>query len=474
VVSTLGVVLVSWAVMSMLGASAAPALLLSMGIGISSTAVFVRVGTARREIQTVHGRVGLGISIAQDVLTVAMLALVPALSRWAAGEGAGATGLGLDSWARELPLWAALPALAGKALGGVTLMVVIGRYILPRIFNWVSRQNSGEMLLVVAMAIALSAALGTKLLGFSAEMGAFLGGLLLASTPYRYQISGLIAPLRDLLMAVFFTAVGLSVDPSVAIANWPLVVGGVLVAVAAKSLMVSGVAWGFGVAPPSALLTGVYLANAGEFTIVIGSVAYAAGGLTADQAGILVAIVILSLIVSSVLFVPVHGWAERMSRWPMSPWSRPGRFDHSLDGSVSANIRERGPHVVLAGYGPVGRALADSLARREIPFVVIELNPRTVERQSSLGREFVYGDVTNPEVLESAGVHEAYAAVVTIPDDEAALRACGVLRSMASGIYIAVRTTFLSGAFRAKALGADREVADELSSRHEVAKRSRP
>jgi CPA2 family monovalent cation:H+ antiporter-2 len=143
--------------------------------------------------------------------------------------------------------------LAAKGLGGVTLMVAVGRFLLPRVLARVAKLASGELMLVVSMAVAMVAAVGTKFLGFSPEMGAFLGGLLLAATPYRYQLSGLIAPLRDLLMAVFFTTVGLAVDPGVLMENRWLVLGGIVMTVGLKTVVIGFTTWAGGVAAPSGL-----------------------------------------------------------------------------------------------------------------------------------------------------------------------------------------------------------------------------
>ena len=459
IISTLAVVSLSWIGLVAVGMKVPTALLISMGAAISSTAVFVRVATARRELQAVHGRVGLGISIAQDIITVAMLALIPPLARWAGGPNATA---GPDPWAIGMPLWLALPVLAAKGLGGVTLMVAVGRFLLPRVLARVAKLASGELMLVVSMAVAMVAAVGTKFLGFSPEMGAFLGGLLLAATPYRYQLSGLIAPLRDLLMAVFFTTVGLAVDPGVLMENRWLVLGGIVMTVGLKTVVIGFTTWAGGVAAPSALLTGAYLGNAGEFTIVIAGAALAAGGLTPDQAGMLAAVVILSLIISSLFIGPSHHLAERLQKVPLSKLSRPGRFEPH--GNAGTLPQEATRHVIIAGFGPVGRALADRFDNQKIPFVVVELNPKTVERQAALGRRIVYGDVTNVEVLEQAGIHHAAAVIITIPDDEAAFRACGVVRGLAPQAFVAARTSYLSGSFRAQALGADHVTVEEIAT----------
>jgi CPA2 family monovalent cation:H+ antiporter-2 len=124
----------------------------------------------------------------------------------------------------------------------------------------------------------------------------------------------------------------------------------------------------------------------------------------------------------------------------------------------------RPKHVIIAGFGPVGRALADRFAIQHVHFTVVELNASTVKRQSLLGRKVVYGDITNREVLEQAGIHHADAIILTIPDDEATLRACHAIRELAPHVFIAARTNFLSGKFTAMALGADVVTVEEVAT----------
>ncbi|MCK6476246.1 MAG: NAD-binding protein, partial [Phycisphaerales bacterium] len=119
-------------------------------------------------------------------------------------------------------------------------------------------------------------------------------------------------------------------------------------------------------------------------------------------------------------------------------------------------------HVIIAGFGPVGRSLADRLVKRGIPFTVIEMNPRTVEKQTTLGKSIVYGDVTNVEVLESAGIRRADALVITVPDELATMRATQVARSLVPGLFIATRTNYLSQAIKARQFGADSVIVEEI------------
>ncbi len=456
-----------WAILLAIGVKPPSALALAMALALSSTAVFVRIVAARKELRTMHARVGLGINIVQDLYSVVILAIVPPLATWAGAEAQASLAIA-QSNAELSPVFDLLRR-GLIALGGGAIIILVGRFILPRLLALVTKLGSGELLLVVSGAIALGAGLATKAVGLSAEMGAFLAGFLLAATPFRYQLSGQIAPLRDLLMAVFFTTVGLAIDPAVFVTHWWIIILGVVAVVAIKTLSIGASAWAAGMHAPAALLTAVYLANTGEFSLIALGAFEDAHVLTNTQAGVGVAIVILSLIISPLLAAPAHVQGRRLTRVRSAPWTAGSTLaDHTPELVTPATDHDdsqpKPRHIIVAGFGPVGRALAERLERLKIPLTVIELNPKTVQRQTHIGRRTIYGDVTNPEVLESAGVHHADAIIITIPDQEVTMRACQVVRSIAPHIFIAVRTGFLSQAMHARQLGADHVIVEELAT----------
>lgn len=458
--STLAFVAVAWGVMFVPGGGSAPStLFIAMALSISSTAVLVPILMARREARATHGRVSLSVSIVQDLMSVAMMALIPPLATWAGVPMLGVVGR-IDD-AGELPTVLDLFARAGVGIGGVTLMIVLARLFLPRVLMIVTRLGSGELLLVVSAALALGAAWLTGWLGFTPEMGAFLAGFMLASTPFRYQLSGQIGPVRDILVALFFTLVGTQVDIAAVVQYWWVVLLAVPALMIGKVVLVGVSGWLLGIPAAPSFLTGVYVANGSEFSLVLLGAGLAAGVLSEVQAALAVAVVFFTLIICPLLAGPSHRLVPmlavvRSPRWIKASPFAPGA---GLDPDT------RGPcHVVIAGFGPVGRAIADELSTASIPFTVIELNPRTVQRQTGLGRRIVYGDVTNPEVLESAGARAADAIIITVPDDEVSLQACRAARALAPRALIAVRSGFVSSKIRALQHGADVVTVEEFAA----------
>jgi CPA2 family monovalent cation:H+ antiporter-2 len=296
---------------------------------------------------------------------------------------------------------------------------------------------------------------------------------------------------RDLLMAVFFTAVGMRVAPDVIANNLGPIAIGFFSVLILKSVTIAITAWLAGATAPTAFLSSVYLGNAGEFTLIV--IAAGAAILAPEEMSTAIAVVILTLVATPILAGPAHKWAATFSRVRLSPLTQSAaladvqvsNIKKELDAGASTDsgsqiaseVTElnqvdlgdstpllRPKHVIIAGFGPVGRALADRFTIQGVSFTVVELNVTTVKRQAVLGRKVVYGDVTNREVLEQAGLHHADAIILTIPDDEATLRACHAIRELAPHVFIAARTNFLSGKFTAMALGADVVTVEEVAT----------
>lgn len=468
VISTVATVLLMWPVGLLFGSGSSASLAISMAIAMSSTAVLMRVMQERRELRSAHGRLCLAIAIAQDLLAVVMLAAIPLIAR--------VGGVTIGPIGQEQSIDAGVPAAIewtgaiGRSLGAIIGIVVVGYAILPRVLNWLGRSKDGsggfgELLLLLAAATGLGAALATGAVGFSPEMGAFLAGFMLSLTPFRHQIVGQLQPMRDLLLAVFFTGVGLTLDPTVMVGHWAKVALGVIVVLGLKSLVIGGTAWVLGAPARTSVLSGVYLSMGGEFSLVVLASALAAGLITPEANAAVVSVIVITLVVGPLLVPWAHRLAERGASWPLAPWIRNSALREAAPEPEAASAALAGcGNVVIAGFGPVGRHVAEQLERKGVPITVIELNPSTVRRQTTLGRTIVYGDVANPEVLESAGVRHAEAVIITVPDEEAVLKACRVVRELAPAVFIAARTSFLSQALRAREFGADYVTVEEIAT----------
>lgn len=493
IVSTILYLALFWVVLLGAGLSAPVGLALAMAGCSASTAITLRVLQQRRELHEAHGRVSMGFSILDDLSGVVMLAAFPLVAAWGLkSAGVAGTGEGGAIASVETSTWVDQLLSALKAIGGVGAMLGLGRIVLPGIMLRVARLGSPEVLLICAAAIALLSAVWTGFIGFSPEMGAFLAGFMLAGTPLRYQLVGQLAPTRDLLMAIFFIAVGLVVNPTAVGQNLPTVLGLAAALMVIKLVTTGGCAWAAGMTARGACLTGVYNINAGEFTFVLLASATGLGIVTSEEAALAVAAAAVTLVATPLLVVPAHIVGAKLTTCPLAPWVRSNALrdttpvapsktvttasatapgDASAEGTggdgASAPPTPAPPakprHVIIAGFGPGGRSLADRLTMMSVPYVIVDLNSLTVQRQAKAGRQIVFGDISNPEVLEAAGLAQADAVMVTIPDDEAALRAVQAVRMAAPEVFIGVRMQFLSGKVQALMLGADEVVVAEVA-----------
>ena len=449
----------------MLGLMWPSAIIIGLALSMSSTAVVARILTERREMRQLAGRISFTILLVQDIVAVAILAIIPLLAKWAdhgarsIGEGGTAAGAAGSSSTDATMIMLGQGSLK---IGMVILFLLFGKFVLPRIMREAARVANGEVMMVVSGAVALGAASVATLAGLSAELGAFVAGMLLASTPFRHQISGQLEPIRDLFLAIFFAAVGLQVDPSVLIDRWWEIALGTIGLITLKSFAISGCAWAAGAPPAIAASVGLTLSQAGEFTLIVLGVASAAGVVHADVVGPVLIIVVLSLVCTPWLMELARHASPRLAPAPLAPWrSSPTMRTERAVSEVAGAEKCR---AIIAGFGPVGRAIADRLDLIGVSYTIIELNPETVEKQRARGRSVVYGDATNPEVLEAVRVRAASIIVLAIPDDEATVRACRAIRAKAPDAFVAARVNVLRKGLAVKEAGASMVIVDEIAS----------
>jgi monovalent cation:H+ antiporter-2, CPA2 family len=471
IVSALASALICWPICRILGLSWPGSLAASMAFTISSTAVVIRVLMQRGELEQVHGRLTFGVLVVQDLLAMIMLALLPLLALWNGAKAPGDEPLSLVS----------ILSASSLAIGGVAAMIVVGRLLLPKLLREAASDGSGEVLLVVSSAVALGSAALTSILKLSPELGAFLAGFLLAGTSFRYQLAGQLVPLRNLFMAVFFTAIGMDVPVDTVVKQWWVLALFVPAMIVAKALTTGVSAWALGVSPAVAAISGVALAQGGEFSLVMLRVAKDLGLASDDAYGLMVAAIVLSLMVTPVLMGWSHALGHRVAHWPHVPWLRsavwgvkpmptatPDAARDSMaqpsDSHTDQAIPDHPGHVIIAGFGPVGSAVADELERKQIPIVIIDLNPKTITKHRGMGRTVIFGDASNHDVLASAGLERAQALVLTMPDEDAVLRACRAARAIKPDIFIAARALYLSRALRVMQEGADHTVVEEMAT----------
>ncbi|MHC4099410.1 MAG: cation:proton antiporter domain-containing protein [Planctomycetota bacterium] len=441
------------------GLSRPAALTLCMAFSLSSTAVVLRILAARRELRRRSGRLSFSILVIQDIIVLGMLAVLPVVARWDGAGGSGGAGLAAP---QEHLSWIDFVADAFLMIGGVAALVVVSKTVLPRILRESLRGRRLEVMMLVGLSAALAAALVAQSIGFSLEMGAFLAGFVLSGTPFRHQLSGQIRPLRDIFSALFFTTVGMKVNPALVAEAWWVILCAVAAVIVIKSVVISGVCWSAGALAANAVIVGLSLAQAGEFSLILIGEAADLAIVGAQLEANAIAVVVISLILTPALADLGRRLGRVATSMGHAPWVRSSIFGGGPE--IDTPPEQDFTHVIIGGYGPVGRRIAQELEQAGISYSVIELNPDTVIEQLRQRRSMVFGDVANLRVLESAGIGHADALILTVPDEEAVLRACSVARRRSPALFIAARTGLLSKSRAATDIGADHVIVDEMAA----------
>jgi len=388
-------------------------------MAMSSTAMVMRLASDRGEIESPHGRPVVGVLLFQDLAVVPLLVLIPAL----AGTGVGA----------QHGIWAALAIALGKSALVLVIALLVGQRLVRPWLTVVARHKSQELFTLNVLLMTLALAWITEHAGLSLALGAFLAGMLISETEYRYQVEADVKPYRDVLMGLFFISVGMLLDWSVVAEQWLLVLALLLVPMVFKFLLIAALAKLFRVATGASLKTGLWLCQAGEFGFVL-----------LDPVGLsrLVPPEILQPIqaamVLSMLFAPFI--IEQSDRWILrlvkNEW-----FTRSLEiHRIAAQTISADRHVIVCGFGRCGQNLAQMLDAEHISYVALDLDPQRVRDAAAAGHSVVFGDAARRETLLAAGLHRATTLAVTYADRASAIHVINTARSLAPALPIVVRS----------------------------------
>jgi len=431
------------------GVGGKTALAIGAMVALSSTACVLRVLIDRGEIDSVHGRSALGILLLQDVAVVPLVLFVTMLG----GSGTLAEmGIGFL-----------------KAVGLIIALVggfyLLSNFVLPRVLTTLSLSRDRELLVLLAVILAMGSAGAAHALSISPALGAFIAGIMLAESPFATQIRSDISALRALFVTLFFASVGMLGDP-VWIATHLWQVGVVLtLIVAGKALIITLLAAAFNRTPKHAVATGVSLAQVGEFGVVIGGIAQGTGLLEDFAFRLIVSATLLSLFLTPFLVraaLPIGAAVERF--WPRK-WL--GKTAAHRDEEEAHVIRSG--HVLVAGFGPSGQCVAKELVRSKKDAVVLDLRPSNVELARSMGLDAVLGDATNLDILLHHGIAGAEAMVITVPDHRAACQIVASVRTLAPGISIIARSRYHPFVFELERAGATVVVDEEFVTANRLA-----
>jgi CPA2 family monovalent cation:H+ antiporter-2 len=427
-----------------------------MLVAMSSTAIVLKLLADRGETATPHGRGAVAVLLLQDLLVVAAMLAVPLLAQ-AAGSEPGRPAAAIESIDHAGGLFADPLASVAAGLAVVAAVVVVGRFVVPRILHEVVRLRNRELFLMTIVIACLGTAAVTAQAGLSLALGAFLAGLVLSESEYGHQAFTEVLPFRDTLASLFFVSVGMLLDIRFVVDHAWLVAVSVLAIMVGKAVLTALPAIVAGYPVRTSLLAGAALAQVGEFSFVLGSRGAEAGLLGRDDYQTFLAAAVITMGATPLVYAALPGWLERLSRS-----HRFGRWlAETLPPHAATQLSD---HVIIAGFGLNGRNLAAALAEFGVPHVVLELNPETVRRERGHGLDIHYGDCTRAAVLEHAGIARARAYVLAISDAASTRRSVRVARELAPAARILVRSEYVAEVDELRQLGADEVIPAEFET----------
>lgn len=421
------------------GISWTAGIVLGGALAMSSTAILSKLLAERGELDAPHGRETIGVLLFQDLAVVPLLVIIPALTQ---------------------PMSALTGALALAGVKAAILLVLVffvGRRALSPWFYLVARQKSGELFMLNVLLVTLGLAWLSELAGLSLALGAFMAGMLISETDYRYQVEEDIKPFRDVLLGLFFIVIGMRLDLPQVIDTWPWVLGILLGLIVGKLLIVAGVSRLLGASPGTALRSGLWLCAGGEFGFVILARSDDVGLLAPHQLQPVLAALVLSLLLAPLI---VHSADRIVLRLVASEWlMRSMQLTQIAAQSLTAQ-----KHAILCGYGRTGQHLARFLEAEGISFMALDPDPERVRVAAAAGEPVSWGDGSRKELLLAAGIARASVVIVTFADVAAALRVIHRVRELRPDVPIVSRARNEEDMEKLYAAGAAEVVPEALES----------
>jgi CPA2 family monovalent cation:H+ antiporter-2 len=423
-------------------------LVLGGAFAISSSIVALKLLMGRGEGNSPQARIALGIGVIQDLSLVPMVAIVHALS----GEEnnlAGEIGMAL---------------LIGFA--AIAAVIVVGTKIVPRVFDVVARTQSRELFILTVVMIAFGAAYAGEQAGLSIALGAFLAGLIVSESEYDAQVLADIIPFRDLFSTIFFVSIGMLVDPRFLWEHAWLLLLGIAALIIGKALIFGTVLLALRIDHVTVTLTAILMAQMAEFSFILANEGRGAGIVNDEQYSLILAMALGSIMLVPLLLQGAPALTRVSARLPGV-----SRREHAMVGGRVLELPLNG-HVIVCGYGRVGRELGDALLKSGIPFAAIDLNGPKIRDLREIGVLALFGDASQSTLLERAHISQARVLAITYPDFMMAQAAMEIARRLNPEIKIIARATAAGEIGSLDAHGAEVIVQPEFEAGLEFVRQS--
>jgi len=363
------------------------AIVVGFALALSSTAIVLKVLNENNQIHSGYGRTTLGILLFQDLAVIPILLMVSFFT--SSSESVGIL----------------LVETVVSAIVVFTILFLLGKYILEHFFNAIVSTGSQEIFLGAVLFTVMGASLFAHLFGFTYSLGAFIGGMMIAETKYRYRIESDLIPFRDILLGVFFVTVGMMIDWHILLSHAGVIVGLVGAIMMIKGLLIFGILRLF-IAKRTSLKTALALFQVGEFSLAILALAYAHGLIAKELNQMMIISIVLSMIVTPFVLKNIKALADRLIKEPKKLRER---------ALVSDGYKE---HIIICGYGAIGRILAKEFKKRNLLYIILEHDIKVVDKEIALGEEAIYfANAAQKMVLSHFNVNASVAIIVTMENE---------------------------------------------------------
>ncbi len=435
-------------------------LVVGLAMAVASTVVLLRVLVDGGRLNSPAGHAAVGWLIVEDIITVVILVLIPALAPIdAQGNAAPASG----GWAMSL-------LIAVAKLGALVLVVYFaGSKVVPWILVKMAKTRSRELFTLSVLVLSIAVATGSAVFfGASVALGAFLAGMVVAQSPVSQQAGADMLPLRDAFAVLFFVSMGMLFDPHFLVERPGLVAAGLAIVLLIKPIAAIAIVAFIGHPARTALTVAIGLAQIGEFSFIVADLAMRHKLLPEEGRQLLIACALVSITINPLLFRMLDPVEKMLASRPRLWAIINGKFSRKASAGNTRSVERvgeiDGPLTIVVGYGPVGRQVDQILRQAGRATVIVDLNMDAIAALTAEGRTAIYGDAMNAEILEQAGAAKATHIVISTPSASERQPLLTAAKALNPRVRVLVRTRYLREETELRQLGASEVIVDEIES----------
>ena len=410
------------------------ALIVGVVIALSSTAIVIKQLSEMRQTNSGSGQMAISVLLFQDIAVVPVLILIPML--------------GTDS-----DFGLSLLLALGKGVGAFIIIFLAGKLILPKLFDEIARARSDELFVLTAIMVVVFTGALTYSLGLSAALGAFLSGMMLGESKYRHQLDADIRPFKDILMGLFFVSIGMMLNLSLLVEQWSLLLICLPLLILAKSTIVALIYFNRRAKRRSALKSGFYLAQVGEFGFVVLALAQKNALLSETTVSLIIALGVLSMAMTPILMHKADALAKHLIK-------SHELLDKPLPTPITCELMK--DHVVICGFGRVGQTIARFLNKEAIAYIAMDQDPVRIQEAIVGGEKVLFGDSRHRDILKNCHVDKAKLVVITFDDNHSVMQVLSACKEMGQDIEVMIRTRDDTDMRKLKEAGAQTVVPETL------------